>query len=293
MTLTPIGATLLSNTEYDFLYNEGGDNLISFFATLRFHKKGIVIKRIGKKGVAATIGSATGLSRTSIERYLSVLIDTGLVMIHPNGNIAVRGRKWSYKNLPRQKRLKLLPITIYKKFTDTKVSSRFVRVHSNIKSQNTQIEKKCKRIKLLEELNSGRTKKLSELKLAKQLEKDGFTVSNLLESRSNSTLSNLGFDKLIRQSENKNTKSAGKYHKNKMLKAERIQQKRNITLAYPGVKDKKFARELSEDPNFKGGSFVSSKGIFLETSPDITISSKTPLSRCKKKASCKQARKEN
>ncbi|TAI48467.1 hypothetical protein [Flagellimonas allohymeniacidonis] len=281
----PLGFTLLTNLEYNFLFNEGGDNLVSFFATLRFHKKGAVIKKIGKKGVTATISAATGLSRTAIERYLSKLLDFGLVVLHKNGNVAVKGRKWTYRHLPKQRKLKLLPMLIYSKFTDTKMSSRYIRVHSNLKSQIPQIVKRTERIKLLEELTSGSTKKLSDLKRAKQLEKDGLTVADLAESRLNSTLSNLGFDKLIRPSENKNTKSAGNYHKSKMLGSNLINQKRVIELKYPGIQNKKFAKEMSEDDDFKGGAFVTSKGICVESSPHISISSLTPLSRFKKKAS--------
>ncbi|MDC6366926.1 MULTISPECIES: hypothetical protein [Flavobacteriaceae] len=281
----PLGFTLLTNLEYDFLFNEGGDNLISFFATLRFHKNGIVFKRTGKQGTVAILKTATGLSRTSIEKYLSPLLSLDLVVVQSNGNIAVRSRKWTYKHLPKQKKLKLIPISIYGKFTDTKVSSRFIRIHSNIRSQLPQIEKRSERIKLLEELTSGSIKNLSDLKRAKRLEQDGLTVADLAESRLNSTLSNLGFDKILRPSENKNTKSAGKYHKHKMLNGNLIKQRRIIELKFPGVQDKRFARELSEDEDFKGGAFVTSKGIFIEKSPEISISSITPLSRCKKKAS--------
>ena len=280
-----IGTTLLTNIEYDFLFNLGGDNLVSFFATLRFHKEGIVIKKIGRKGIVATINALTGLSRTAINKYLKALLDVGLVLTHPNGNIAVRGRKWTFKHLPALKRRKLLPLEVYNKFTDTKMSSRYIRVHSNLKSQKSQIEKRTERIKLMEELTSGSLNKLSDLKQAKRLEKDGLIVADLAESRLNSTLSNLGFDKLIRPSENKNTKSAGNYHKRKMLSSSLIHQKRVIELRYPGIKDKKFAKELTEDEDFNGGAFVTSKGIFIEISPEISIPSLTPLSRFKKKAS--------
>ncbi len=77
-----MNSVLLTNAEYDLLLNTGGDELIAFFATLRYTKKSTVIKKVGKKGPFAVIGNVTGLSRTTVNKYLPQLLALDMAEVH-------------------------------------------------------------------------------------------------------------------------------------------------------------------------------------------------------------------
>ncbi len=271
--LDPLASIRLTNNEYHYLYIQGGDGLVAFFATLRYTKKSTVIKKVGKKGPFAVIGNVTGLCRTTVNKYLTQLLALDMAEVHPNGNIALRSRKWADKNLPRMKNRKLIPIEVCKKFTDTKTSIKFVRVHSNIKKQKSQIGKKAERIELIKQLHTGRINNLHDLKRAKSLVKKGYSYESLkADYRLNSTLSNLGFDKLNKNTENdiECNKSSGNYLKSKLLKRGLLIQNRQVVLAYPNVKDFTFLEQLRAD-EYSGGHFIGKKGIYFEDSPIIEL----------------------
>ena len=191
----------LTNVEYDCLFRLGGDGLISAFATIRSKKQGEVIKKVGKKGPVAIIKEATGLSRTIIEKYLPKLLKIGLVEVHKNGNVAIHGRKWSDKKLPTLYKRKLIPITVYDNFIDTKIYSAFVRVHSRLGKQERQIGKKAKRIEVLEACSNNERLSKGDYRIWKKLYRQGITLEELKSKfRSKSTLSNLAFHKILKDS---------------------------------------------------------------------------------------------
>lgn len=262
----------LTNIEYDFLFCEGGDGLIALFATLRANKPKEVIKKVGKKGPVALMKDVTGLSRTAIDKYLPQLQEAGLLQIHQNGNIAIRSRRWSDKNLPRLGRRKLIPIQVHEKFTDTKICVAYVRVHSRLRKQERQIGKKAKRIEVLEACSRKKRLSKSDYRLWKKLYRKGITLRGLQNKyRSTSTISNLSFHKILKDSDLASdcNINSGKNFKQKLMELGMIEQERQFKLKYPNVKDSRF---LANEKDFLlyGGLFQGHKGIVLESSPIIS-----------------------
>lgn len=261
--------TLLTNHEYDALLNMGGDGLISVFATIRHHKKGVVYFKKGRAGIYGTISKHTGLSRTTLKKHLPSLMDIGLVQIHKNGNVAITSRQGSARILSRKKTTKLIPITICKKFTDTKTNVYFVRVHSNIRCQERQIAKKSKRIELL----NAEPRTLKELKAKKRLEKKTSLDEIKNSYRENGTLSNASFDRLKKcDAESIKCPHRGNYQKAKLLKSGKITQRRQVFLFMEGCFSYCTMREVRESLGF-GGLFMGKKGIYFEDAPIIDIGS--------------------
>ncbi|MDT0608010.1 hypothetical protein [Croceitalea rosinachiae] len=263
----------LTNAEYDYLLFHGSDSLVAVFATIRYSKKDVVIRKVGKKGSLATLQSVTGLSRTILLKHLPILIELNLVEVHFNGNIAVRGRNWSNKNLTQFRNNKLIPMNVYKNFVDTKTYSAFVRIHSRIKKQERQIEKKAKRIEVLEACSRNKRLSQGDYRIWKNLYRRGVTLEELkLKYRSNSTISNLSFHKILKDSDivNDCNKNSGKDFKLKLLKLGLITQHRLTVLKYPGIKDQEFIENESEFLRF-GSLSQGSLGVYHELSPVIKI----------------------
>ncbi len=274
----------LTNIEYDFLHNEGGDGLIAFLATLRAVKPMEVIRRAGKKKSSATIKSVTGLSRTTIEQHLPKLQEIGMVLVHSNGNIAIRSRKWSDKNLPQLNCRKLIPIMVSDKFTDTKIYSGFVRVHSRVKKQERQIGKKSKRIEVMEAFSNKKRLSQGDYRIWKKLYRQGRTLEELKSKyRSNSTISNLSFHKILKDSNLPSdcNKSTGNHFKNRLIELGLITQNRLCRLKYPNVKDGAFVAN-ENDFLTSGGLFQGRKGVYFEISPHIEIVSNALVGTKKK-----------
>lgn len=261
----------LTNIEYDFLHCEGGDGLIAFLATLRANKSKEVIKKVGKKGPVALLQDVTGLSRTTIDKYLPALLEIGIVSIHDNGNIAVMGRRCTKKILPGLERVKLIPIQVHKKFTDTKICSAYVRVHSRIKKQERQIGKKAKRIEVMEACSQNKYLSKGDFKIWKNLNRQGVTLRELKSKhRSTSTISNLSFHKILKDSDLASdcNINSGRNFKSKLIELGLIKQERVFYLKYPNVKDMEFLENENDFLPF-GGLFQGYKGIVHEESPII------------------------
>ena len=264
----------LTNIEYDCLFRLGGDGMIAVFATIRSKKKGVVIKKVGKKGPMALLQHVTGLSRTILEKHLPILFEIGIIEVHGNGNIAVHGRKWSKTNLPSRNNEKLIPINIYKNYVDTKTYCGFVRVHSRIQKQERQIGKKAKRIEVLEACSQNKRLSKGDYRIWKKLYRSGVTLEELKSKyRSKSTLSNLAFHKILKDSDITSycNESSGRDFKMKLIKLGLIEQNRLFQLVLPGVKDERFIVDESEFLTF-GGLFQGSLGIYHELSAEINIS---------------------
>ena len=268
---------LLSNLEYDHLYNEGGDSLVAFFATLRSRKGAHLITIKCKERLTGAITRISGLSRGTVKKYLPELVRIGLVK-QEKGALLIRGRKWSNTNLPRLKNRKLIPIEVCDKFTDTKTSSFHVRIHSNLKSQEKESSKKAERIQLLEQHHRGQTKSLKDLKRSKRLIKKGHTLTSLKNShRLNSTLANSTFLN-IKNNVVDGSKGGGCYHKVKLLKRGLIQQQRNVHLFLEGVFSYAYLNDLRDSTTY-GGFFIGKRGIYFEDSPTISVSCSSRLKK--------------
>ena len=258
--------TLLNNDEYTTLYDRGGDSLVAFFATIRCYKKDVVYRKSGRKGTYGTLRHYTGLSINTIKAYIPMLLELGMCSVHDNGNIAVHSRNYNRKNLNSCTYNKIIPICVHSKFSLTKSSSYYVRIHSNLKSQEKGIKKKAERLKLhCKYTNNSINKK--ELKALRNLERRGLDETTLKNSyRSNSTLSNSTFSKI----KGSNSKASGNYHKNKLIKMNLISQQRDFKLFKEGVFSKSDVSYLRNEFNING-LFLSPFGIVREVSPLISI----------------------
>ncbi|WP_299161968.1 hypothetical protein [uncultured Eudoraea sp.] len=263
---------LLTNYEYHYLFNIGGDALVAFFATLRSCKKDIVFKKVGRKGSVSTIRHYTGLSRTTINKHLPALKKLGMVVVQSNGNIAVRSRKWTKKNLPRLKNYKFIPIKIHKKFTDTKWSINYVRIHTNINKQHNAIEKKAERIEQLKHLQKGTIRSYKELKRAKQLARQHSLEGLKKNHRLTSTLSNARFAKLRHP---ELSRTSGQYGKHKLMKLGYIGQNRKFEIL--DSNNSKAHWHYWHDIQGIKNCFISKGGIYREVSPDIFLLGETLL----------------
>lgn len=272
----------LTNIEYDCLFRLGGDGLIAVFGTIRAKKKGVVIRKVGKKGLIANLQLVTGLSRTILEKHLPILLEIGLIEEHSNGCIAVHGRNWSRKNLPMLTNRKNIPIAIYTKFSQTKTYSAFVRVHSNLEKQQSQIRKKGEQIEVLRERELDRTKTLESKKLSDRLLKKGQTIKSISDNCLNTTISNLGFFKLHKAIEmvSNQSKKVGADFKLKLINMDLISQNRDVRFVGKDKSPENLQRLRSEMPY--GGFFYGSKGIYYEGTPRIVLGI-SPLVGNKKK----------
>ena len=272
----------VSNSEYSFLFNLGGDSLIAVFATLRAYKPGAIYVIEGKAGPLALLRSKTGLSRSVIDEYTPTLIATGLVDIHPNGNVAVRGRNWTRKNLPHFPNYKLIPIQIGPKFTDTKLYVAFVRVHANIRKQKSRIGRKAEQIELLRERQNGTIKTHADYKRSEWLLRKGGLKVLLSSYLSISSISNLGFYKLLKNKDGKTDahKRIGHHFKKKLLQRGLINQSRHVQRV--STLRSKVGLEVLSSSSSSGGFFIGSKGIYYEGTPRIEVAI-SPLVGNKKK----------
>lgn len=253
---------LLTNREYDYLLKLGGDDLISVFSTLRCHSR-IFYKKKGRKGTTRTLKDATGISVNTLKKHLPKLIESRLVEVHHNGNIAIRSRKWSDQNLPFIRKRKLIPIEVNESYVETKRSCFFVRVHSNIKRQERQSEKKQRRIELL----YAEPRTLKEHKAKERLSKKA-SIDELKNSyREDATLSNAKFDEIKKGGV---SPWRGNYQKRKLIEKGFIGQKRNVFLFLEGVFSYSYMYEVRNSLN-RGGLFMGSKGIYFEDSPTIFL----------------------
>jgi hypothetical protein len=144
----------INNVEYSIIFNTIGvnsDTLCSIFVHLRGSKNGK--RRYEPKGKLkhySLLKSETGLSRHTIEKYVPLLIELGLVRLNKDGGVTVIGFDTSFKTLrTTQSRKKYIPIDMHKSHIKTAVSVGAVRIKNSINNQIKYIDKKNTQTKLL------------------------------------------------------------------------------------------------------------------------------------------------
>ncbi len=137
----------VNNAEYNLIYNSIGvdtDKLCSVFIFLRGSKNS---KRrynpIGKLKHFGLLKAKTNLSRHAIETYVPKLVELGLITLNSDGGVSVIGTARSFRLFGGDcSRQILIPIQMCHSYIKTSVQVGFVRVKTNIKNQQKQIDKK-------------------------------------------------------------------------------------------------------------------------------------------------------
>lgn len=144
----------INNAEYNLIFNINSvdsDKLCSVFVHLRGSKNGR--RRFTPKGRLkhfSLLREETGLSRHSIETYVPILIELGLVTLNSDGGVSVIGFDSSFEKFKTtQTRKKYIPIQMHESHLKTAVSVGNVRIINCINNQKKSIDKKDTQTKLL------------------------------------------------------------------------------------------------------------------------------------------------
>jgi hypothetical protein len=210
----------ISSKLYSALFEEGGDKLISVYATLKTSRNGEVkyyaYTAKNNKSVSGyhLLRAKTNLTLHSIKKYVPVLISMGLCFIDKNGDFVLIGNE----KLKEKYNKKLVPVKIGANLVDTAYNSLAVRAFSAEKNQKTQIEKKQTRSEIIA-YGSKRLAKYYESKYGDNLEVNEKIVLSLQ-----------GFGDLKHGEDNiiKDIKSSGAYYKKKLREKGIIKTKREF-----------------------------------------------------------------
>lgn len=144
----------INNIEYNLIFNINkvdSDKLCSIFVHLRGSKNGR--RRYAPKGKLkhfSLLKLETNLSRHTLEKYVPILIELGLVKFNKDGGVTIVGFDTSYKTFKTNNtRKKYIPIEMHKSHLKTSVSVGNVRIINSINNQRKYIDKKDTQTKLL------------------------------------------------------------------------------------------------------------------------------------------------
>lgn len=211
---------------YNQLFLVGGDSLIAVYAMLRFHKNQQIKYYKENINIYQTLKKRTGLSVTTLRKYIKELGKVGLCRFDSKGNFCLMGTsKVNKLYQPKRTKAKIVIIEIGT-FAETKLFSFKVRVLTMEKSQKRRIDRKDRLNKIMKRAKKGYslTKyELHSLKNMTDLDKE----YNLKESITAKTvLSNQGFSRL--KFGQTKTKSSGHYWRNKLVSAGIIKTRRRF-----------------------------------------------------------------
>lgn len=213
----------INSVLYSYLYNQAslfnldGDRLIAVYIMLKSARKGKESIRATKKlkGIGL-VSRETGLSRTTLSKYITVLSSLQLVSFSRNGSLLFAGNKKLekiYKTKSSNYRVKYFKITVGKSIAETALNSYNIQINGYIDSINKRIDKNATSTKL----ESTKSDKV--------------------------TLSVLGFGLL--KSKQKNKTSKGTYWKQKLIRANYIYTSRQYKFidncTYEEYKSEKFS----------------------------------------------------
>lgn len=166
---------------YYALFKEGGDNLLSVYCSLKAYKAGqIKFKSYKSKnnkfvGGYSLLRAKTNISLATLQKYVPVLINMGLLKFEANGDVSLLGNN----KLKSLYGFKIVPVPVCIKLTDTRYACMTVRLHSAQRQQFNQIEKKGNLRELIFQGESG-IKNLKQLKAYKKaIKKYGDDVTKL------------------------------------------------------------------------------------------------------------------
>ncbi len=256
--------TTINSRLYSELFTLGGDGLVSAYAMLKSAKnKKEKIYKEDKRNIYHTLKQRTGLSVTTLRKYIKILNSLELSYFDSVGNFVLVGRNKINKRFNKNK---FIIIQIGKNLTETKLYSFKVRLLRMETIQKNRIDRREKQVKIKERQDKGYFLTKSEKALIKNLtEKDLEYLNNKESFCAKTVLSNAGFSKLQSESTD-STKSRGFYWKKRLIKAEIIEVKRRFKyLRKATYKEYRFLRLEFPQIRFKNGK------IFEELIPEFIV----------------------
>ena len=226
--------TTINSRLYSELFSLGGDSLVSVYVMLKASKNGgIKIYKEKNRNIYHTLKQKTGLSVTTLRKYIKVLNGLNLSYFDTVGNFVLVGRN---KINERYKKKKFVIIQIGKNLTETKLYSFKVRLLRMETIQKSRIDRRKEQVKVKERQDKGYFLTKWEKKLIKNLtDKDLEYLNNKESFCAKTVLSNIGFSKLQSNSVEV-SKSRGWYWKKRLVKSEIIEVKRRFKYLRKGTK---------------------------------------------------------
>ena len=244
--------TTINSRLYSELFSLGGDSLVSVYAILRASKnKGIKIYKEENRNIYHTLKTKTGLSVTTLRKYVKILNGLNLSYFDSVGNFVLVGRN---KINDRYKKKKYVIIQIGKNLTETKLYSFKVRLLRMETIQKSRLDRREKQVKVKERQDKGYFLTKWEKKLIKNLTvKDLEYLENKESFCAKTVLSNIGFSKLQFNS-NEVSKSRGWYWKKRLIKSGIIEVKRRFKYLRKGTKKEyNILRRINPAVKFRNG----------------------------------------
>ena len=213
---------------YKLLLDEGGDKLIAIYLILKSAKnsKSRILAEKTSQGKSIKfyrlLHKKTKLSEATLKKYVPKLINLGICNFSANGSFYILGNNKTNKRFDKKNCLKIEVSNLIK----TALNSYLVRVKALEKTQIKNIEKHQRQINIISRAERGFFLKKSEKNTLKRLIKKEITISKLNTHCDKVVLSNKGFAFL--KDLDKDKKSKGYYHKQKLIKANLIKTKREF-----------------------------------------------------------------
>ena len=237
--------TNINSKLYSELFELGGDNLVSVYATLKFAKNGAIkIYKEENRNIFHTLKTKTSLSITTLRKYIKILSKEGLCHFDKAGNFVLKGNNKLNKQYNSKK---AVPIEIGS-FRETKLFSFRVRIKKMEQQQKKRIDRRSEQGKIIGKMEKGYALSKSQFNFRKAWKDKDLEYSQNSESfNANTVLSNEGFSKL-KFGELK-SKSSGNYWKKKLVEAgviktkrqfeflKRCSQKEYLSLRYSGFRN--------------------------------------------------------
>jgi hypothetical protein len=216
--------TCINSKLYFELFTLGGDNLLAVYVKLKYAKRNSTkLFKEQNKSIYQTLREHTGLSITTLRRYIKVLSNEGFCSFDSQGNFCLVGGNKINKKY-KSKKLVKIEIGTYQ---ETKLFSFKVRILSMEKQQRNIIDTR-------DELNkiNGRKKKNYRVSAKEEnfyniwSEKQTTDYLNKETYIAKTVLSNQGYSKL--KFGKTKTKASGLYHKKKLVEAGIIKVRRKF-----------------------------------------------------------------
>lgn len=203
--------------------NISGDKLIALYSILKMSRQGEIkyysYKAKNNKDVSgyALLRAKTGVSLSTLKKYVPLLIELNLCYFDKNGDFVLRGNK----KLKDQYGMKLIPIVIGKNLIETSYNVISVRIFSKERQQKRRIRIKRTRSELLMQADNPKTLK-GYKKIKRLLKRD----AKVEEYNEKIVLSLEGFSVL--KDGDRDNKSRGFYWKNKLKQKGLVKTTRNF-----------------------------------------------------------------
>lgn len=213
---------LVNSKLYAELFELGGDSLVAVYSMLKKAKSGAIkIEKEENINIYHTLKRKTGLSVTTLRKYIKILIRENICFFDGSGNFVLIGSN-KLNTIDKYKSRKLVRI-VTTSFKETKLNSFFLRVLTMERIQKRAIDRKDKQTDIITRQSKGYYITREEKDFLKLCDK---YYENSNEYNAKTVLSNQGFSNLKHNSAK--SKSSGLYWKFKLISAKKIQTTRRM-----------------------------------------------------------------